>query len=212
MGGFGSGRWADLGRDTVESSPSIDINRLHQEGCLHHGWWGGRQWTRDGEKVSSINLRTEEDRLHLSYRVRIAGGDWEDVKETVRIVRIRCRFGGTRPYFICPGVVNDILCGRRVAKLHGSGRYFLCRHCYRLAHASQSEGQWDRALRRVNKIRMRLGGEPGMAAPFPPRPKGMWRRTYERLRAEAFEAERLAADAFLMHAERLLEHLDNPKR
>ena len=37
------------------------------------------------------------------YRVRIAGGDWEDVEETVRIVRIPCRFGGTRPYFICPG-------------------------------------------------------------------------------------------------------------
>ena len=25
---------------------------------------------------------------------------------TVRIVRVPCRFGGTRPYFICPGVVN----------------------------------------------------------------------------------------------------------
>ena len=82
-----------------------------------------------------------------------------------------CRFGGERPYFICPGVVNGIACGRRVAKLHGSGRYFLCRHCYRLAHASQSEGGWDRMLRRANKIRQRLGGDPGMAAPFPPKPR-----------------------------------------
>ena len=82
MGGIGSGRPADLGRDTVESCRAIDVNRLHQEGCLHHGWWGGWQWTRDGEKVASINLRAEEDRLHLSYRVRIAGGDWEDVEET----------------------------------------------------------------------------------------------------------------------------------
>ncbi len=81
MGGIGSGRpAADLGRDTVESCRAIDVNRLHQEGCLHHGWWGGWQWTRDGEKVASINLRAEEDRLHLSYRVRIAGGDWEDVE------------------------------------------------------------------------------------------------------------------------------------
>ena len=181
MGGIGSGRPADLGRDTVESCRAIDVNRLHQEGCLHHGWWGGWQWTRDGEKVASINLRAEEDRLHLSYRVRIAGGDWEDVEETVRIVRVPCRFGGTRSYFICPGVVNGIPCGRRVVKLHGPGRYFLCRNCYRLAHTSQSEGAWDRALRRANTIRMRLGGELGMAAPFPPRPKGMWRRTYERL-------------------------------
>ena len=106
MGGIGSGRPVDLGRDTVESCRAIDVNRLHREGCLSPGWWSGWHWTRDGEKVASINLRAEEDRLHLSYRVRIAGGDWEDVEETVRIVRVPCRFGGTRPYFICPGVVN----------------------------------------------------------------------------------------------------------
>jgi len=76
---------------------------------------GGWQWTRDGEKVASINLRAEEDRLHLTYRVRVGGGEWEDVVETVRIVRVACRFGGARPYLICPGIVNGIPCGRRVA-------------------------------------------------------------------------------------------------
>jgi hypothetical protein len=74
-----------------------------------------------------------------------------------------------RPYFICPGVVSGVGCGRRVAKLHGPGRYFLCRHCYRLAYASQSEGGWDRALRRANKIRQCLGGDPGSETkPTPP--------------------------------------------
>src|SRR5262249_31213874 len=121
-----------------------------------------------------IGLRTEGDRLHLSYRVRIGLDDWQDVVETVRIVRTPCRFGGARPYFICPGVANGVSCGRRVAKLYGAGRYFLCRHCYRLAYASQSEGVWDRALRRADKIRQRLGVEPGMEASFSPKPKGMW--------------------------------------
>ena len=98
MGGFGSGRPSGSGRGTVEDCRLIDVNRLHKTGCLRAGWVGGCQWTRDGEKVASINLRAETDRLHLSYRVRVGGGEWEDVDETVRIVRAACRFGGARPY------------------------------------------------------------------------------------------------------------------
>ena len=222
MGGFGSGRRSGSGRSTVEACRSIDVNRLHKAGCLNPGWAGGWQWTRNGERDASINLVASADCLLLSYRVRIGGGAWEDVDETVRIAHVACRFGGARPFFICPGVVNGVFCGRRVAKLHGPGRYFLCRHCYRLAHASQSESHWDRALRRANKIRKSLGGEPGIAALLPPKPKGMWRRTYERLREEvfeaeilaeeAFEAEILAEEAFELQAQRLLARIDNPSR
>jgi hypothetical protein len=211
VGGFGSGRPSGSGRGTVEGCRWIDVNRLHHERCLRAGWMGGWQWTRDGEKVASINLHAESGRLHLSYRVRIAGGEWEDVAETVSIVRVACRFGGVRPYFICPGVVNGIACGRRVAKLYGPGRYFLCRRCYRLAYVSQSEGACDRALRRANKIRRRLGGELDMTSPLS-RPKGMWRRTYERLYEHAVEAEKRADEAFTAQAERLMARADGHKR
>ena len=123
-----------------------------------------------------------------------------------------CRFGGVRPYFICPGVVNGISCGRRVAKLHGPGRYFLCRHCYRLTHASQSESGWDRAVRRAAKIRQRLDGDPDTAAPFPKKPQGMWRRTYQRLHERALEAEMAADEAFVLSAGRLLARIDKSDR
>jgi hypothetical protein len=196
MGSFGSGR--PRGRDTVEACRSIDVNRLHRDGGLRAGWMGSWQWTCDGEKVASINLRAELDRLHLTYRVCTSGEEWEDVAETVRIVRVAPGFGGSRPYFVCPGVVNRVACGRRVAKLYGPGPYFLCRHCYRLAYDSQSEGAWHRTLRRANKIRQRLGGDPGMAAPFPPKPTGMWWRTYERLRDRAFDAEMRADEALAL--------------
>jgi hypothetical protein len=211
MGGSGSGR-PSSGRSAVESCRSIDVNRLQRVGCLRSGWAGGWQWKCEGENVASIHLRAETDRLHFSYRVRVGGGDWENVAETVRIVRVPCRFGGTRPYFICPGVMNGIACGRRAAKLHGPGRYFLCRHCYRLANASQREGKADRALRRANKIRQRLGGDPGMTKPFPEKPKGMWRRTYERMCEQAFDAEMLADEAFAIRIQRLLAWSDKSKR
>jgi hypothetical protein len=50
--------------------------------------------------------------LNLTYRVRVSGGEWHDVEETVRIVRIPCRFGGSRPYFICPGIQAQRLLSR----------------------------------------------------------------------------------------------------
>ena len=208
MGGFGSGRPAGYGRDKVESCRSLDVNHLHRVGCLTPGWRGGWQWTRDGECIAKISLRAEEDRLVLNFKYRRNGGEWQDVEQPAPIVRVPCRFGGHRPYFQCPGVVNGIPCGRRVAKLHSGGRYFLCRHCYGLAYASQSEGEWDRALRRANKVRKRLGGDPGTALPFPARPKGMWQRTYDRLSEQASEAEMIANEAFVIRAASLLSRAD----
>ena len=209
MGGFGSGRPA--GRGKVEACRSIDVNRLHREGCLRAGSMASCQWSRDGDKVTPTNMRAEHDRLHLTYRLRIGGGEWEDVNETVRIVRMPCRFGGARPYFVCPGVVNGTVCGRRVAKLYGPGRYFVCRHCYRLAYASQSEDAQRRSMRRATKIRQRLGGNAGTASPLPPKPKGMWRRTYERLREQALDAEERADEALLPYVARLLAWTHNRK-
>jgi hypothetical protein len=203
MGGFGSGRPSGSGRDKVEACRSIDVNRLHREGCFKPGWRGHWQWMCDGEEVASINLHAETDRLHLSYRASSGGPEWEEVKEAVPIVRVPCRFGGARPYFICPGVLNGIACGRRVAKLYEPGRYFRCRHCCRLAYASQSEDAWDRTLRRANKIRQRLGGNAGMASPFPLKPKGMWQQTYGRLFARAYGAEMFAHELFTDWADRL---------
>jgi len=196
----------------VEASRSIDVSRLQKAGCLRPGWSGGWQWTRDGETVASINLRTEADCVHLSYTVQVDGGPWENVVEVVRIARVPCRFGGSRPYFICPGVVDGIACGRRMAKLYCAGRYFLCRHCYRLAHASQSEDAGQRALRRASKIRERLGGKPDTDAPFPEKPPGMRRSTYERLQNQAFDDEITGGDALTDKAMRLLARLNQPSK
>jgi len=96
----------------------------------------------------------------------------------VRIVRTPCHLGGSRPWFICPALG----CGRSVAVLYG-GAIFACRHCYRLAYASTRESAGDRATRRADRLRERLGWEPGILNGEGGKPKWMRRRTFERLSA-----------------------------
>ena len=190
MGGYGSGRpgW----RPKAEHCRSLDVNRLHKAGCLAPGYWGGWQWTVDGEVTASISFRTEEGALVLDYRVRPWGADeWDPVHYRVPIEHVPMRYGGTRPYFRCPGVVNGRSCGRRVAKLYSAERYYLCRHCLQLTYQSRSETRHDRLLRRRDKLCVKLGGEPGMWVPE--RPKGMHHATYER-HVEAFWRLEEAAD------------------
>jgi hypothetical protein len=207
MGGLGSGRWRDRGRETVESHRFLDVNRLSVMGCLRPGWSGTCHWI-DGNEVASISLRTEAERLHLSYAVRVGDGAWEDVPEIIPIVWVPCRFGGSRAYFICPGSRDGSECGRRIAKLHLSSRHFLCRHCTQLAYASQYEQPWERALRRVNKLRQRLRSDSEIVTPVPEKPKRMWVRTYARLLEETLQAEILADEARANHLQRFVTQIE----
>jgi hypothetical protein len=56
--------------------------------------------------------------VSITYQVRDPSGRLEDVTEFLRIVHLPCRFGGARPYFICPGMPYRSPCGRRVVKLY----------------------------------------------------------------------------------------------
>jgi hypothetical protein len=81
-------------------------------------------------------------------------------------------------------------CGRRAAKLYlGDGLVFACRLCRDLGYASQLENRRYRAITKARKLRVRLGGSGNLLDPFPKRPRGMHRRTYDRLQAAAITAE-----------------------
>lgn len=71
----------------------------------------------------------------------------------------------------------------RVTILYG-GAIFACRHCYRLAYPSQRESDHDRAARRADKIRARLGWQLGILNGAGGKPKGMHHRTFQRLEYE----------------------------
>ena len=192
MGGYGSGRRSS--KPKVEECNSIDVNQLNRDGGLKNGWNGSMTWSRNGKKVSSIGIRTTADYLYLGYRSELYGS----VIQPVQIERMPCRYGGSRAYFKCK-------CGKRVVKLYGAEKFFLCRHCYGLFHYSKNENFWDRSLRQRTKYRRRMGGDASLEAYEIPKPKGMWWRTYHRLREATIMAEERAGDDFIIAARRLLK-------
>jgi len=154
----------------------LDMAWLNKQGSISPGRAGNVTWTRGHGRKSSISYESTGDALRLIFNVSVNGGELEDVRQNVALERTPCRFGGERTWFTCPG------CGRRVGVLYGHRR-FLCRHCHGLAYDSQSEARHDRLLRRANKVRERLGGEPGLSA-FMMKPKRMRWASFERMARE----------------------------
>jgi hypothetical protein len=178
MGGFGSGRGQGA-KDTTSDMQALDIRKLQRDVLLTPGKSWSTSWLRNGVTVASIQMRTEVDRVILNYRSRSNGGEWQTMEYPVRLELTGCNLGGQRAWFICPAQG----CGRRVAILFG-GSIFACRHCHKLAYECQRETEDDRALRRADTIRRRLGWKVGIANPKGDKPKGMHWRTFERLKAE----------------------------
>ena len=58
-----------------------------------------------------------------------------------------------------------------------------CRRCHKLVYACQRESDNHGSIRGADGIRRRLGWKPGIANPEGDKPKGMHRRTFERLKA-----------------------------
>jgi hypothetical protein len=192
MGSVGSGSWYRSGtKDTVESHNHLDVNSLSRKGLLEPGTRGRVRWSKGEVVFGFVSFEVKDGSFVLEYRYRRnSSEEWEEVRYPVRLSWTPCNFGGSRPWFVCPGVLNGHYCGRRVAKLYDGGKYFLCRHCYDLTYRSRKDGQKNRALHKCQRIRQRLGGSANMSEPFPPKPKGMHFDTYIKLWREHDRANR----------------------
>jgi hypothetical protein len=174
MGGIGSGQF---GADTTEGYRSIDVRWLKREGLLSSRVSRRITWSRRGKITGSIIVRSEPGHVILDYRHRDRDEQWQDENYPVYLDTTPCHMGGERHWFLCPGRK----CGRRVAVLYG-GAIFACRQCYQLAYPSQREKSGDRAARRADCIRDKLGWPRGILHGGDlGKPKGMHWRTYKRL-------------------------------
>lgn len=110
-----------------------------------------------------------------------------------------CRFGGTRAWWRCPG------CAKRCMRLHLVRGRWSCRRCARLAYPSQREDLGGRGERKARKALQKLGVDTseGLGGDWGERPKGMHRRTFERLQERLGDAEAMR-DAHLFNAAKAL--------
>lgn len=172
MGGLGSGRKS--GRFSTGDTWRLDVRWLYREGLLSEGRSSSVTWSRNNKKVADIGIHAHGDYVTLKYRMRRPREEeWKDMEYPVALEWTACHFGGKRPWFLCP------ICGKRAAVLYGIEVY-ACRHCLNLAYTCQREGKLDRAIRRREKIKDRLGWNGIIRF----KPKGMHWRTYERLEKE----------------------------
>jgi len=208
MGGYGSGGRNDNGYGTVEGTRHLDVNVLRRNGVYHKGRKGTIHWgDSDDQDTPCIKFHmVEDDVLVLTYNYRPHGGDWEDVEQPIRITGFPRHLGGQERYFVCSAVG----CGRRVEKLFGAGKYFACRHCYRLTYRSQRERGIDRVLSQMNQIRMSLGGEQGGTSVFMlPRPRYMRHKRYKQFQNQLYELEMQAEEITAKVFVRLMKQSGN---
>ena len=132
------------------------------------------QWSHCGRPAGSIGIVAGENCVHLIYRNRAWGEDWQDMRE---VVRFRDDDAIRRP----SALVCVPWCGRACRVLFGGP--FRCRSCHGLQYSSQYQSAGSRTIGRAQALRMRLDGSANLLEPFPARPKHMQRRTYARLRA-----------------------------
>jgi hypothetical protein len=103
----------------------------------------------------------------------------------VPLVWASCGVIGERMRLECP------LCRRRVCTLYHLDGTVACRRCHNLWYAAQRISSAARKFMTKRKIRRKLGDYGQMSsARLPPKPRGMWRRTYERHCAALARIER----------------------
>jgi hypothetical protein len=103
----------------------------------------------------------------------------------VPLVWARCGAMGERMRLACP------LCGRRVCALYHLDGRVACRHCNNFWYGAQRISTTARKFLTKRKIRRKLGdyGQV-LGVRLPPKPRGMWRRTYMRHCAALARIER----------------------
>jgi hypothetical protein len=175
------GRYSYSDRGTCGSRKSIDIRLLAPWLTEAQGRYIPWNWSCDGRPTGTAYIFPEWQAIRIVWRS--GRSDQGVAQERVHLSWTDCHFGGRRPWFSCPR------CHAGAALIYTTGSRFLCRRCCRLNYASQQEDAQGRQARIISNVRRQLGGTENLLDPYPAKPRGMHRRTYESLVSKAIAAE-----------------------
>jgi hypothetical protein len=184
MGGFGSGKWADVMTRKVNTGlcRTLSVKRLKRMGVFDDDRVDERfciSWVNElGDDAGKVTItqQVSGNGNKRSLRVEIAGaadasGAFVTVTgQDISLTTTLCYYGGVRHWFLCPASVDGVLCENRVGVLYlpPAGKVFACRHCYGLTYEScQQSHKYDRVMEHlegldednltINQV-LRLGG------------------------------------------------------
>ncbi len=170
MGGRNSGRQRT--RPVLRDRLRLDALWVRQPSGEAAGW-AELRWPNG----STIGVQVHPDAVELRYQWR-----GEPIHQRLRTRHVACHFGGTRPLFSCPD------CGRRARVLYLHPSHFVCRRCTGLRYWSQCVASRTRTQMAIHRVQKQLAPRDDLGSWHPSdtpeaRPKGMWRRTHQRLLA-----------------------------
>ncbi len=198
MGGPGSGRLLRFNtKPTVERQTYIDIRWMKRQNALIPGTVGTLSWSLHGNKRGGVHFEVTKNRLILKYRHRERKDTWKDIEQVVEFDQTPCNYGGYRKWFLCSK------CEQRVEILYGAGKYFLCRDCHNLTYASCNTSPTKRLFNKINRLKRKIGVEPGIMDSIPEKPKGMHRATFYKIVHEIQKLEYLSNLAFMKKWEKI---------
>lgn len=205
MGGLGSGRHEYATTPLVGNALQVDADNI-TDGVEHPGATGRAEWNgTDADLDLTIHFERLDDAdtdraTHLRFEYTVADS-WSDRtthnEHRVALEYTEPHFGGVRPWFRCPGVVNGETCGRRVRKLYfpRGAKYWFCRECYDLGYVTSRRSSDDV---RMAELRYRHAFKkadaedrrphPNNSPHSPDRPKGMHHDTFDELVADVEDA------------------------
>lgn len=132
-----------INKKVLNGRLSLSVFQLRRLGYfVGAGAIGSLSWsTGGGVSISRISIASRttypSECVTVAYELNNQHGEKENLNYSIPLTASICNYGGVRYWFICPLDRGGTPCGRRVAALYLTDRYFGCRQCLGLTYRSQ---------------------------------------------------------------------------